>query len=109
MLDIDSNVEANVDQLVFVYGEWDPWYGGAFATGRYAYKYTVDHGNHLVTLADLPSYQRDAALAQVARWTGVTPVVSRLRRAGSRTARAVPLAETMSRRLLPPVFTAPPR
>ena len=109
MLDIDSNVEANVDQLVFVYGEWDPWYGGAFATGRYAYKYTVDHGNHLVTLADLPSYQRDAALAQVARWTGVTPVVSRLRRAGSRTARAVPLAETMERRLLPPVFTAAPR
>lgn len=109
MLDVDSNVENNVDQLVFIYGDWDPWYGGAFATGKYAHKYVVDHGNHMVKIADLAPDKRDAALAEVARWTGVTPVVSRLRRAGSRTTHTGPLAETMERSLPPPLITAAPR
>ena len=109
MRDIDSNVEANIDQLVFIYGEWDPWYAGAFATGRYAHKWTVDHGTHKVKIADLVQDKRDAALAEVARWTGVTPVVARLRRAASRTARATVLAETLERTLPPPLITAEPR
>jgi hypothetical protein len=61
MLDVDANVEANVDQLVFIYGDWDPWYGGAFATGRYAHKYVVDHGNHKGKIADLAPDKRDGA------------------------------------------------
>lgn len=80
MLDIDQNVENNVDQLLFIYGGWDPWIGGAFSTGRYAKKYVVEHGNHKVKINDLAQDKRDAALANVAAWTGVTPVVRRVQR-----------------------------
>jgi hypothetical protein len=80
MTDIDQNVENNIDQLVFIYGGWDPWIGGAFSTGKYAKKYVVDHGNHKTKINDLVQDKRDAALANVAAWTGVTPVVRRVQR-----------------------------
>jgi hypothetical protein len=79
MVDIDQNVGNNIDQLVFIYGGWDPWIGGAFSTGRYGKKYVVDHGNHRVKINDLAQDKRDAALANVAAWTGVTPVVRRVK------------------------------
>jgi len=80
MVDIDQNVGNTIDQLVFIYGGWDPWIGGAFSTGRYAKKYVVEHGNHKVKINDLVQDKRDAALANVAAWTGVTPVVRRVQR-----------------------------
>jgi PS-10 peptidase S37 len=78
MVDIEDNVAKNVDQLVLIYGGWDPWTGGALLTGSYAKKYVVDHGNHKVKINDLAQDKRDAALANVAAWTGVTPVVRRV-------------------------------
>jgi PS-10 peptidase S37 len=83
MDDIDDTVEHNIDQLIFIYGDWDPWTGGAFPTGQYAQKFVVDQGTHRSKIADLEQDKRDAALAYVAQWTGVTPVVARLRRPGT--------------------------
>jgi PS-10 peptidase S37 len=76
MQDIASFV-AQGNRFVFVYGQWDPWSGGAFDLGGATdslelYQAQGTHNSHLATLA---ATDDQAALAKLAAWTGVTPNV----------------------------------
>jgi hypothetical protein len=109
---VQSDVANNVGKLVFIYGEWDPWTKGGFPSGNAANRYTVGHGNHLVKIANLTQDRRDAALAEVADWTGVTPVVPRLHRTSSGLFAADKrrlVAEPHGPTVPPPLLTAAPR
>jgi hypothetical protein len=77
MHDIDDFVQHSGDRLVFVYGQWDPWTGGAFTLGgaQDALELVQTQGTHSSRIKNLEPADRDAALARLAAWTGVTPVV----------------------------------
>src|SRR5262249_55535914 len=65
------------DKFVFVYGQWDPWIGGAFDLGNAGDSLELvqamgTHGSHLTRLA-MPDMT--AAFAKLQAWTGVTPMI----------------------------------
>ncbi|HEX7700173.1 MAG TPA: hypothetical protein VF403_05615, partial [Kofleriaceae bacterium] len=77
MQDIASFVAQQGNRFVFVYGQWDPWSGGAFDLGGATdslelFQAQGTHNSHLSTLA---ATDDQAALAKLAAWTGVTPKV----------------------------------
>ncbi len=86
MHDIDDYVEHQGAGLVFVYGQWDPWSGGMFALGDAtdSLRLVKAAGTHESEITQLADGDRDAALGELAAWTGVTP---------DPTARATHLAE----------------
>ncbi|MEO8703615.1 MAG: S28 family serine protease [Kofleriaceae bacterium] len=75
MMDIDTWVQTEGANLVFVYGEWDPWSGGKFQLGAAVDSLELINaeGTHGAGLGDLEPADREAALAKLAAWTGVTP------------------------------------
>lgn len=75
MRDIDDFVRQHGERFVFVYGEWDPWTGGAFELGNATDSLRVvqRQGTHNASLTQLASADVDAALAKLAAWTHVTP------------------------------------
>jgi hypothetical protein len=77
MHDIDDWVQSEGSRLLFVYGEWDPWTGGEFRLGDATESalYVVPEGTHGSQLTALPDAERDAAMAMLAEWSGVTPVI----------------------------------
>jgi len=96
MQDIDQWVRTDGAQLLFVYGEWDPWTGGQFELGdaRDSLRLTVAQGSHAAQIGGLASADREAALGRLAAWTGVTPTPAAAR------AREIAIA--------PPVVRVPP-
>jgi hypothetical protein len=76
MHDIDDFVEHSGARLLFVYGQWDPWTGGAFALGSAndSLELVQPMGTHNSRIGRLAPADHDAALAKLAAWTGVTPV-----------------------------------
>jgi hypothetical protein len=78
MEDIDTWVQSEGAQLLFVYGEWDPWTGGAFELGDATDSalLTVERGTHGADIRDLEDADREAALAKLAAWSGVEPDVT---------------------------------
>lgn len=83
MRDIDAFVQGEGERLLFVYGEWDPWTGGAYALGaaRDSLRVVEPQGTHRARLAKLAPADRDAAFAKLTAWTGVTPTLPRSERA----------------------------
>lgn len=78
MHDVDAWLRASGAHFQFVYGQWDPWIGGAFTLGNAtdAAIGVVAEGTHdSAQLATLAAADRDAALARLQAWTGVTPVL----------------------------------
>jgi len=86
MQDIDGWVRSEGDRLLFVYGEWDPWTGGAFELGDAgdSAKYVVAQGSHYASLWQLGASDQGDAFDKLQRWTGVTPDRSNFRAARSR-------------------------
>jgi hypothetical protein len=78
MQDIDAFVQGAGNRFIFVYGEWDPWTGGAFELGnaRDSLRLIQPQGTHGSRLTHLAPDDTTAALAKLAAWTGVTPAVS---------------------------------
>ena len=76
MTDIASWVATEGERLMFVYGEWDPWTGGAYELGDAAdsYRFVVPQGTHGAGLARLAPADRQDAVTTIARWAGVTTV-----------------------------------
>ena len=74
MIDIDTWVRTSGAQLLFVYGEDDPWSAGAFEVGNAvdSYRYYAPGGNHGSGILDLQAADRDAATAAVRRWAGLS-------------------------------------
>lgn len=75
MTDIDQWVKSEGDRLLFVYGEWDPWTGGAFSLGQAtdSLVLTQTRGSHAARLSRLSDPDEAAAFARLEAWTGVTP------------------------------------
>jgi hypothetical protein len=74
MRDIDKWVRHNGRELLFVYGENDPWSAEAFELGhgtRDSYLYEADNANHGANIALLTSAERAEATAAVRRWADV--------------------------------------
>ena len=84
MQDIDQWVQAEGERLLFVYGEWDPWTGGAFALGQAtdSISLTQPQGSHAARISRLAQPDVATALARLEAWTGVTPVALPSARAG---------------------------
>jgi PS-10 peptidase S37 len=83
MDDIASFIATQGDRFVFVYGQWDPWSGGAFDLGGASDSLELvqaegTHNSHLATLAKA---DQAAAFAKLTAWTGVTlelPMAARI-------------------------------
>ena len=77
MPDISGWLGSEGSALMFIYGEDDPWSGGAFdITGAEdSYRFIVPGGNHGALIANLPEPDRTQALEALGGWSGVTPMM----------------------------------
>ncbi|MFI0979533.1 S28 family serine protease [Streptomyces sp. NPDC021093] len=75
MRDVDRWVRSDARQMMFVYGQNDPWGSERFAPAGGArndnHVYTVPGANHGARISGLPADQQAAAVAQVLKWAGV--------------------------------------
>jgi hypothetical protein len=71
--------------LMFIYGRWDPWFGGRVAVGLAEDSPTFNkaRGNHNTKLFTLDAAEQAQAFSYIHRWTGVEPLLSRLQRAST--------------------------
>ncbi|GAA1354932.1 S28 family serine protease [Streptomyces beijiangensis] len=90
MRDVDSWVKRNAHQMLFVYGQNDPWGAERFSVGRHAddsYVFTAPGLNHGANVAGLAADQKALATARILDWAGVAPAAVQ-----ADPARAKPLA-----------------
>ncbi|MFI1471137.1 S28 family serine protease [Streptomyces wuyuanensis] len=76
MDDVDSWVRHHARQMLFVYGENDPWGAEPFRLGKGArdsYVFTAPGANHGANVAGLKADQRAKATARILEWAGVAP------------------------------------
>ncbi|MEU9336810.1 S28 family serine protease [Streptomyces sp. NPDC048290] len=76
MRDIDSWVRHNARQMLFVYGENDPWGAEPFRLGKGArdsYVMTAPGANHGANVAGLVADEKALATARIQKWAGVAP------------------------------------
>jgi hypothetical protein len=75
MTDIAAWVAAEGENLLMIYGEYDPWTAGAFELGDAtdAHRLFVAGGNHSAKILDLSADDRALAFARLEAWTGVAP------------------------------------
>jgi hypothetical protein len=74
MLDIQGWLaEQSSARILFVYGESDPWSGGAFDTASCegCPSFTAPGESHAALLEDLPAEEQTEALLALERWTGI--------------------------------------
>ncbi len=77
MLEVSAWLKASGEQIMFVYGETDPWTAGEFdITGAPdAKKFVMPAGNHSAVITGLVPSDRVTALNTLQDWTGVVPVI----------------------------------
>ncbi|MCZ4611428.1 S28 family serine protease [Streptomyces sp. Lzd4kr] len=86
MADVDTWVQDQASEVMFIYGSADPFSSEPFhitvgpngQSVRDTWRYTVDGGNHLSNIADLPDTEKAAATADLRRWAGVDSSVALL-------------------------------
>ncbi|MEU9961529.1 S28 family serine protease [Streptomyces sp. NPDC050982] len=74
MHDVDAWVKRNANQMLFVYGENDPWGAEPFRVGKGArdsYVFTAPGMNHGANVAGLVPDQKALATARILEWAGV--------------------------------------
>jgi hypothetical protein len=79
MADIDHWVKHEGHQLLFIYGENDPWSAERFEAGSGTTDsawYTVAGGNHGAGIFDLPQSEQLEAANAVRRWAGLPPLAA---------------------------------
>lgn len=79
MKDIDQWVRNSGDKIIFVYGEFDPWSGGAFplsSTGKDVLKLVVPAGNHSAKFTALGEGDKATAIATLSMWFNKAPVAA---------------------------------
>jgi hypothetical protein len=86
MQEVDAWVKEDGVRLLFVYGEFDPWYAGQFELGdaEDSLLLVAPGANHGASIADLDPDDFDAAIAALERWTGVAIDPARLRTSSAR-------------------------
>ncbi|MEU1551779.1 S28 family serine protease [Streptomyces scabiei] len=76
MRDVDTWVRNNAKQMLFVYGQNDPWGSEPFHLGKKArdsYVFTAPGANHGANVAGLVKAQKNLATARILKWAGVAP------------------------------------
>ncbi|MFD7935688.1 S28 family serine protease [Streptomyces sp. NPDC059755] len=76
MRDVDTWVKHNAHQMLFVYGQNDPWGAERFRLGKGAkdsYVLTAPGLNHGANVAGLVADQKALATARILAWAGVAP------------------------------------
>ncbi|MFI6276490.1 S28 family serine protease [Streptomyces sp. NPDC050988] len=74
MHDVDAWVKRNANQMLFVYGQNDPWGAEPFRVGKGArdsYVFTAPGMNHGANVAGLVPDQKALATARILEWAGV--------------------------------------
>jgi hypothetical protein len=72
-------VAGDAEKLVLVYGQWDPWSGGATPapTGADTGYFVVPEAGHWASIGGLPEVEQAQALELVAGMLGVAPAMER--------------------------------
>ncbi|MFF3750151.1 S28 family serine protease [Streptomyces sp. NPDC002018] len=76
MPDVDSWVRRHANQMLFVYGQNDPWGAEPFRLGhgaRDSYVYVAPGANHGANVAALVPDEQAKATARILAWAGVAP------------------------------------
>ncbi|UQX01247.1 S28 family serine protease [Streptomyces sp. RerS4] len=76
MADIDTWVRNNAHQMLFVYGQNDPWGAEPFRLGyttRDSYVMTAPGANHGANVSKLLDGEKTLATARILQWAGVSP------------------------------------
>jgi hypothetical protein len=81
MTDIAQWVKTDGEGLAFIYGQWDPWTGGAFELGsaRDSLIAVQPQGTHGSRIQRLVQADRQAIVDKLRAWTGVEPLVATAR------------------------------
>lgn len=76
MQDIKTWMAEEATAMLFVYGERDPWSGGAYEADpeHDVHKFVAPGSNHGAKVANLTEEDRAAAYERLEAWTGVKPV-----------------------------------
>ncbi|MFD9306412.1 S28 family serine protease [Streptomyces sp. NPDC060048] len=91
MRDVDTWVKQHANQMLFVYGQNDPWGAEPFHLGygaRDSYVMTAPGANHGANVAKLQEGEKALATAKILQWAGVAPAA-----APTGPANAAPLAK----------------
>jgi hypothetical protein len=77
MLDMQNWVKTEASQVMFVYGGFDPWSGGAYDVAQLpdVVKVMAPGTPHGTYLKDLAPADRDLASAKIETWIGVKPTL----------------------------------
>ncbi|MFD9353325.1 S28 family serine protease [Streptomyces sp. NPDC060031] len=76
MADVDTWVRSNAHQMLFVYGQNDPWGAEPFHLGygvRDSYVMIAPGANHGASVAKLLDEEKALATAKILQWAGVAP------------------------------------
>lgn len=76
MRDVDNWVRENAHQMLFVYGQNDPWGGERFRLDKSvkdSYVFTAPGMNHGANVAGLTGGEKEFATARILEWAGVAP------------------------------------
>ncbi len=78
MVDMQNWVKTQASQVMFVYGGFDPWTGGAYDVAPLpeVVKYIAPGTPHGTYLTDLATADRDAAVGKLEQWMGVRPNIT---------------------------------
>jgi hypothetical protein len=69
----------SADEIIYVYGEFDPWTAGEFPlsiTGKNTQKFYVPQGNHGANFTKLIGNDKVRAVNTLSRWLGKMPITS---------------------------------
>ncbi|MFE3286957.1 S28 family serine protease, partial [Streptomyces sp. NPDC059233] len=94
MRDVDNWVRKNANQMLFVYGQNDPWGSEPFHLGygvRDSYVMIAPGANHGANVAKLLDGEKALATAKIQQWAGVAPAAAPSLAGGAASA-AQPLA-----------------
>jgi len=96
MVDVQAWLSSQAGQMLFIYGENDPWSATAFdPTGAFdSYRLWVQGGNHGSMVTDLGASDAAIATDAIARWAGVTQLDASPEPTWIARARTARLAET---------------
>ncbi|MCT9930686.1 aminopeptidase [Planotetraspora sp. A-T 1434] len=73
MKDVDGWVATRSDEMMFVYGEYDPWSAERFTPrGGDCHVFVAPKGNHGASIATLSAADEEKATAVLSRWAGVS-------------------------------------
>lgn len=78
MDDIQAWVTSNASQMLFLYGETDPWTGGAYEVGTQSdvIKVVAPDAPHAAMLTSLTATDRERALRAIELWVGKRPAIT---------------------------------